>query len=130
MGKAHQLTEQNETAAEKIYHGDVIFSDTGEVILMSRPKAGTTTPVAAEIKSTASVSDVATLEGLEIDEPAPVPANAPAVQYVHLCSSTRAFEIICSHTSGHAHKEEYFRVNDEGTEGWWMWIFLTKTRKP
>ena len=90
MGKACQLIEQHELATGKAYHGDMFFSDTGEVLLISR-QAGTTIPIVKENKSTAAVSEVVTLEDLEIDVPVPVPANASAVQYGPLSSAARLF---------------------------------------
>ena len=81
MEKARQLIEQHELATGKAYYGDVFFSDTGKVLLISR-QADTAIPIAGENKSTAAVSKVATLEDLEIDKPAPVPANGIAVQLV------------------------------------------------
>ena len=114
MEKARQLIEQHETAAGKTYHGDVFFFYTGEVMLIPRPNAGTTTPIAVESKSTASVSDV---EGLEIDEPAPAPANGTAFQSVPNSWAARVFGFIHSHTGGCASKKECYRVTGDGTIG-------------
>jgi hypothetical protein len=107
----------------------VFFSDTGEAMLMSRPKVGTSTPIAAENKSKVSVSDVDILEGFEIDEPALVPANGTALQSVPNSWAARVFGFIHSHTGGCASKKEYHRFTGGGTIGHWIWAYLDKDSK-
>ena len=126
--KARQLIKQHKLATENIYHGDVFFSDTGEVLLMSK-QAGTTTPIAGGNKSTAAVSEVATLEDLEIDKPAPVPANGTAVQPILNSSTARVFGFIHSHTGGYASKKEYYRVTGYETIGHLTWNYFDKDTK-
>ena len=63
-------------------------------------------------------------------EPAAAPANATTVElYFRALPKTwasKVFEFIQEHVPN-AGQEEYFRVNDKGTKGEWMWDYLNKS---
>ena len=65
--KDRLLIEQHETAAGKTSHRDVFFSDSGEVMLMSKPKADTAMSIDMESKDTSDfmhITVIVTYKGM------------------------------------------------------------------
>ena len=56
-------------------------------------------------------------------KPAAAPANATTVEPLPDTWASKVFEFIQGHIPN-ASLEEYFRVNDAGTKGEWMWDYL------
>ena len=58
-------------------------------------------------------------------KPAAAPANATTVEPLPDTWASKVFDFIQGHVPDASHKE-YWRVNDEGTKGAWMWDYLHK----